>query len=44
MDEQMVFGDRMIPVKLPDRTKIAQPGLSVFLPPVENLEQHSRRL
>lgn len=37
MDEQIVFGDRMIPVKLPPRTKIASPGLSVSLPPVQDL-------
>ena len=37
MDEQIAFGDRMIPVKLPQRTKIASPGLSVSLPPVQDL-------
>jgi lactate racemase len=37
MDEQIVFGDRMIPVKLPQRTKVASPGISVPLPPVHNL-------
>ncbi len=37
MDEQIVFGDRMIPVKLPPRTKIVSPGLSVSLPPVKDL-------
>jgi hypothetical protein len=37
MDEQIVFGDRMIPVKLPQRTKIASPGLSASLPPAQNL-------
>ena len=38
MDEQIVFGDRMIPVKLPDRTKIAPPSLTVTLLPAENIE------
>ena len=37
MDEQIAFGDRMIPVKLPQRTRIASPGLSVSLPPVQDL-------
>ncbi len=37
MDEQIVFGDRMIPVKLPQRTKVASPGISISLPPVQNL-------
>jgi hypothetical protein len=37
MDEQIVFGNRMIPVKLPERTKIAPPGLSPSLSPVQNL-------
>lgn len=37
MDEQIVFGDRMIPVKLPNRTQVASPGISIPLPPVKNL-------
>ncbi len=37
MDEQIVFGDRMIPVKLPQRTKVASPGISIPLPPVHDL-------
>ena len=37
MDEQIVFGDRMIPVKLPERTMVASPGISMPLPPVQNL-------
>jgi hypothetical protein len=37
MDEQIVFGDRMIPVKLPNRTQVASPGISIPLPPVQNL-------
>jgi len=38
MDEQIVFGDRMIPVKLPDRTKFLPQGLSTSLPPVADLK------
>ena len=38
MDERIVFGDRVIPVKLPDRTKLVPPGLSTSLPPVANLK------
>ena len=37
MDEQIVFGDRMIPVRLPDRTRFVPQGLSTSLPPVANL-------
>jgi hypothetical protein len=37
MDEQIVFGDRMIPVKLPDRTRFVSQGLSTSLPPVADL-------
>ncbi len=38
MDEQIVFGDRMIPVKLPDRTKLVPPGITTSLPPVADLK------
>lgn len=38
MDEQIVCGDRMIPVKLPDRTKLVSPGLSTSLPSVTDLK------
>ena len=38
MDEQIVYGDRMIPVRFPDRTKIVPPGLFTFLPPVADLK------
>jgi nickel-dependent lactate racemase len=37
MDEPIVFGDRMIPVNLPQRTKIASPGLSASFSPAQNL-------
>jgi hypothetical protein len=37
MDEQIVFGDRMIPVRLPDRTRFVPQGFSTSLPPVADL-------
>jgi hypothetical protein len=37
MDEEIVFGDRMIPVSLPDRTRFVPQGLSTSLPPVADL-------
>jgi hypothetical protein len=37
MDEQIVFGDRMIPVKLPQRTRIIPPGISASLSPARDL-------
>jgi lactate racemase len=39
MEDQIVFGDRMIPVKLPDNVRSAPPGLSTTLPPVDNPEE-----
>jgi len=39
MEDQIVFGDRMIPVKLPDTVQSAPPGLSTTLPPVDNPEE-----
>jgi len=39
MEDQIVFGDRMIPVKLPDDVRTAPPGLSTTLPPVDNPEK-----
>lgn len=38
MEEQIVYGDQMIPVKLPDNVKSAPPGLSTTLPPVDDNE------
>ena len=38
MDDQIVFGSRMILVTLPDRTRFVPQGLSTALIPVENLE------
>ena len=38
MEEQIVYGDQMIPVRLPDNVKSAPPGLSTTLPPVDDNE------
>jgi len=38
VEEQIVYGDQMIPVKLPDNVKSAPPGLSTTLPPVDDNE------
>jgi hypothetical protein len=37
MEDRIVFGDRMIPVKLPDRTRSVPQALSTTLPPVADL-------
>ena len=37
MNDRIVFGSRMIPVTLPERTRFVPQGLSTALPPVENL-------
>ena len=39
MNEQIVFGDRMIPVSLPDRTRFVPQSLSTSLPPVLDLKR-----
>ena len=39
MDEQIVFGDRMIPVRLPDRTRFVPQGLSTSVPPADDLKR-----
>jgi hypothetical protein len=36
MEDQIVFGDRMLKVKLPETAQSAPPGLSTTLPPVED--------
>lgn len=38
MEEQIVFGDRMIQVRLPDHTQTAPPGLTAPIPAVEDPE------
>lgn len=39
MEDQIVFGDRLISVILPDTIQTAPPGLSTNLPPVDNPEE-----
>ena len=39
MDEQIVFGERMIPVTLPDRTRLVPQGLSTSVPPADDLKR-----
>lgn len=36
MEDQIVYGDKMIPVKLPDNVQTAPPGLSTTLPAVDD--------
>ena len=43
MEEQIVYGDRMIPVKLPDNVQSAPPGISTTLTPVDDLEGAIRK-
>ena len=43
MEEQIVFGDRMMPVTLPDHVRIAPPGLSTTLSAVNDIEGEIRR-
>jgi len=43
VEEQIVYGDQMIPVKLPDNVKSAPPGLSTTLPPVDDNETAIRK-
>jgi len=43
MEEQIVFGDKMIPVKLPDNVLSAPPGLSTTLEPVGDIEGAIRK-
>jgi nickel-dependent lactate racemase len=38
MQDQIVFGDQMIPVKLPENVQTAPPGLSTTLAPVNDIE------
>ncbi len=38
MEDHIVFGKRMLPVKLPDTVQSAPPGLSTSLPPVDDTE------
>jgi len=43
MEEQIVFGDRMIPVKLPDNVQSAPQGFSTNLSPVDDIEGTFRK-
>lgn len=43
MKEEIIFGERMMPITLPDDVQIAPPGLSTTLPPVDNIEETIRR-
>jgi hypothetical protein len=37
MEDEIIFGDRMIPIKLPDNALSAPPGLSTSLSPVDDI-------
>jgi lactate racemase len=43
MEDQIVFGDRMIPITLPDGVRSAPPGLSTTLSAVDDIEQEIGR-
>ncbi len=43
MEEQIVFGDEMMPITLPDDVRIAPPGLSTTLSAVDDIEATIRR-
>ena len=43
MEEQIVFGDRMITANLPDTVQSAPPGLSTTLAPVNDIEETIRK-
>ncbi len=43
MEDQIVFGDQVIAVRLPDNVKSAPPGLSTTLSPVDNNEEAIRK-
>jgi hypothetical protein len=42
MKAEIIFGDRMMPITLPDDVRIAPPGLSTSLPAADNIEQAIR--
>jgi Lactate racemase N-terminal domain len=42
MKDAIVFGDRMMPITLPDDVRLALPGLSTTLPAAENIEEAIR--
>ena len=43
MEDQIIFGDRMIPIKLPDDALSAPPGLSTSLSPVDDIADTIRK-
>jgi hypothetical protein len=43
MEDQIIFGDRMIPIMLPDNTLSAPPGLSTSLSPVDDIADAIRK-
>ena len=43
MEEQIVFGDEMVPITLPDDVQIAPPGLSTTLSAVDDIEATVRQ-
>ncbi len=43
MEDQIIFGDRMIPIKLPDNALSAPPGLSTSLSPVDDIADTIRK-
>lgn len=43
MEDHIVFGDRMLPIKLPDTVQSAPPGLSTHLSPVDDVEETIRK-
>ena len=43
MEEQIVFGDEMMPITLPDDVQIAPPGLSTTLSAVDDIEATVRQ-
>lgn len=42
MEQQIVFGDRMITATLPDRTEVVSPGISIPLEPVPDIGEAVR--
>jgi nickel-dependent lactate racemase len=42
MEEQIVYGEKMIPVKLPENVQAAPQSLSTSLPPVDDIEAEIR--
>lgn len=43
MEEQIVFGDEVMPIALPDNIQSAPPGLSTTLSVVDNIEATVRQ-